>query len=110
MGKIQAQARQQMGKNNVVFTKDGLRVNVKNVENESYLDKTQSFFVKAWELGSASGANEADDATRRQRCVYYVCMCTVVQQRLTVRAGSQSQSPGRATVASRLLDRVGGVR
>ncbi len=75
MGKIQAQARQQMHKNNVVFTKDGgLRVNVKNVENESYLDRTQSFFVKAWELGSASGANEADDATGRQRCVF-LCVC-----------------------------------
>ena len=74
MVKIQAQAREQMGKNNVVFTKDGLRVNVKNVQNESYLDQTQSFFVKAWELGSASGANEADDATKRQRCVS-LCMC-----------------------------------
>ncbi len=92
-----------MGKNNVVFTKDGLRVNVKNVQNESYLDQTQSFFVKAWELGSASGANEADDATKRQRCVS-LCMRTVVQQWLTVGVGRQKQSPGSTVAASRLLE------
>ncbi len=69
MVKIQAQARKQMGDKNVVFTKDGVRVNVKNIENESYLDRTQSVFVKAWELGTASGANEAEDAVKRKRCV-----------------------------------------
>lgn len=66
--KIQTQARKQMG-NNVVFTKDGMQVRVKSMENESYLDRTQSWVVKAWELGSSSGANEKDDAAKRKRCV-----------------------------------------
>lgn len=66
--KIQAQARDQMGRN-VTFTKDGMRVNVQNIEAESYVDRTQSWFVKAWELGSASGANEHDDAAKRKRYV-----------------------------------------
>ncbi|KAK5653571.1 hypothetical protein OQA88_8833 [Cercophora sp. LCS_1] len=52
--KIQAQAKQQMGKKNVVFTKDGVRVGVKHVENEVYVDRTQSWAVKAWNLAAES--------------------------------------------------------
>jgi hypothetical protein len=52
---------------NVSFSKDGLRVNVKNIKNESYLDQTQSWFVKAWELGSSSGASGQGDASKRKR-------------------------------------------
>lgn len=36
----------------VVFTKDGVRVGVKQMKNENYVDKTQSFVVKAWNLGT----------------------------------------------------------
>ncbi|KAK3322102.1 hypothetical protein B0H66DRAFT_601579 [Apodospora peruviana] len=54
--KIQAQASKKMGDKHVVFTKDGVRVGVKHVENEDYVDKTQSWVVKAWNLGS--GAKE----------------------------------------------------
>lgn len=54
--KIQEQANKKMGKKNVVFTKDGLRVGVKQVENEAYVDKTQSWLVKAWNL--SGGATE----------------------------------------------------
>lgn len=68
VAKIQTQARKQMG-NNVVFTKDGMQVRVKSMENESYLDRTQSWVVKAWELGSSPGANGQDDAAKRKRCV-----------------------------------------
>ncbi|KAK3375974.1 hypothetical protein B0T24DRAFT_676872 [Lasiosphaeria ovina] len=50
--KIKAQAKKQMGDRNVVFTKDGVRVGVQHVEDEDYLDATQSWFVKAWNLGS----------------------------------------------------------
>ncbi len=46
-------ASQKMGKKNVVLTKDGMRVGVKNVRNEKYVDKTQSYVVKAWNLGQA---------------------------------------------------------
>ena len=47
-----------MGKKNVVFTKDGVRVGVKHVQNEKYVDATQSWVVKAWNLG-----NSKDDET-----------------------------------------------
>ncbi|KAK4041013.1 hypothetical protein C8A01DRAFT_45740 [Parachaetomium inaequale] len=68
LGKIQAQARRRMG-DNVTFTKDGMRVNVQGIEAESYLDRTQSWVVKAWELGSGSSPNENDEAARRKRNV-----------------------------------------
>jgi hypothetical protein len=35
-------------KKNVVFTKDGAKVGVKEVSTESYTDKTQRAFVKTW--------------------------------------------------------------
>lgn len=41
-----------MSKNNLVFTKDGLKVGVKDVKNESYVDATQNFLVKAWNLST----------------------------------------------------------
>ncbi|KAL2142775.1 hypothetical protein VTI28DRAFT_728 [Corynascus sepedonium] len=66
--KIQAQARKQMGEN-VTFSKDGMRVNVKGMGAESYLDRTQSWVVKAWELGAGSSTNGQDEATRRKRNV-----------------------------------------
>jgi hypothetical protein len=59
VGKIQANASQQMGNKNVVFTKDGVKVGVKHVENEKYVDKTQSVLVKAWELSGGDKAKEA---------------------------------------------------
>ncbi|KAK4156423.1 hypothetical protein C8A00DRAFT_41104 [Chaetomidium leptoderma] len=66
LGKIKTQARRQMG-DKVVFTKDGVRVKVQNMEAESYLDRTQSWVVKAWELGSSSSTNEQNDAAKRKR-------------------------------------------
>ncbi|KAJ4421507.1 hypothetical protein N0V85_000157 [Neurospora sp. IMI 360204] len=43
---------QRMERKNLAFSKDGgLRVSVKDVGDETYLDRTQSWFVKAWELG-----------------------------------------------------------
>lgn len=47
-----------MGKKNVVFTKDGVRVGVKHVQNEKYVDKTQSWVVKAWNLGQPKQEEE----------------------------------------------------
>ncbi|KAK1753479.1 hypothetical protein QBC47DRAFT_403815 [Echria macrotheca] len=49
--KIQTQAKEQMGSKNVVFTKDGVRVGVRHMENEAYVDRTQSWAVKAFNLG-----------------------------------------------------------
>lgn len=50
VSKMQGHVSQRMGKKNVVFTKDGLKVGVKHVENEREVDATQSYFVKAWNL------------------------------------------------------------
>lgn len=41
---------QRMGKKNVVFTKDGMRVGVKHVANEREVDATQRYLVNAWNL------------------------------------------------------------
>ena len=51
-----------MGAKNVVFTKDGLRVGVKHVETEKYVDATQSFVVKAWNL-----SQEQEAAKKREK-------------------------------------------
>ncbi|KAH8718077.1 hypothetical protein HC256_002735 [Beauveria bassiana] len=53
-------ASQKMGKKNVVLTKDGMRVGVKNVRNERYVDQTQSYVVKAWNLGQAQDDKKAN--------------------------------------------------
>jgi hypothetical protein len=49
---ISSAATNKMQSKNVVFTKDGLKVGVKEVKNESYVDTTQSFLVKAWNLST----------------------------------------------------------
>lgn len=41
-----------MQSKNVVFTKDGVKVGVKELKNENYVDTTQSFLVKAWNLST----------------------------------------------------------
>ncbi|KAI9748880.1 MAG: hypothetical protein M1835_001690 [Candelina submexicana] len=42
------QTTKKMERKNVLFTKDGMKVGVKEVRNEQYVDQTQSFLVKAW--------------------------------------------------------------
>lgn len=41
-----------MEKKNIVLTKDGVKVGVKEVGNEEYLDRTQGVFMKAWKMSS----------------------------------------------------------
>ncbi|KAF2083265.1 hypothetical protein K490DRAFT_52115, partial [Saccharata proteae CBS 121410] len=41
-----------MQKKNVVFSKDGMKVGVKEVNEEEYADRTQSYLVKAWNYSS----------------------------------------------------------
>ncbi|RDW67816.1 hypothetical protein BP6252_09212 [Coleophoma cylindrospora] len=48
--KISETTNDKMQKKNVVFTKDGLKVGVKEMRNESYVDKTQNVLVRAWNL------------------------------------------------------------
>jgi hypothetical protein len=68
--KIQAQARQQMGEN-VVFSREGLRVNVQDIGSESYLDRTQRWFVQAWNLGTTTpSAQGHEEGAKRRRYVY----------------------------------------
>lgn len=43
-----------MNKKNVVFTKDGVRVGVKHVDDERYVDATQKWVVKAWDHAADS--------------------------------------------------------
>lgn len=52
---IGAAANDKMQSKNVVFTKDGLKVGVKEIKNENYVDRTQSILVKAWNLSSWPG-------------------------------------------------------
>lgn len=49
---MQDAASERMGKKNVVFTKDGVKVGVKQIKTENYVDATQSWVVKAWNLGT----------------------------------------------------------
>ncbi|KAI1338098.1 hypothetical protein F5Y15DRAFT_417150 [Xylariaceae sp. FL0016] len=53
---IQQNASQKFAQKNVVFTKDGMKVGVKHVEQEKYVDATQSWVVKAWNMGSHNPA------------------------------------------------------
>ncbi|KAJ8105372.1 hypothetical protein OPT61_g10220 [Boeremia exigua] len=52
-----------MEKKNVVFTKDGARVGVKEVSAEQLTDKTQRAFVKTWNTAQDSPTGGA--RTRR---------------------------------------------
>ncbi|KAL6707858.1 hypothetical protein ACN47E_003758 [Coniothyrium glycines] len=51
-----------MEKKNVVFTKDGAKVGVKEVTSEAYTDKTQRAFVKTWKAAQ-DGAHTTARAT-----------------------------------------------
>ncbi|KAF2687790.1 hypothetical protein K458DRAFT_294655 [Lentithecium fluviatile CBS 122367] len=42
-------------KKNVVFTKDGAKVGVKELKAEDYADKTQRAFVKTWNAAKEDG-------------------------------------------------------
>ncbi|KAI9147870.1 hypothetical protein HJFPF1_12905 [Paramyrothecium foliicola] len=59
VGKMRETASEKMNKKNVVFTKDGMRVGVRQKTNESYVDSTQKYVVKAWNLGKAKEAGSA---------------------------------------------------
>ncbi|KAL3426322.1 hypothetical protein PVAG01_03113 [Phlyctema vagabunda] len=50
--KISQTTNDKMQSKNVVFTKDGVTVGVKEMRNENYVDTTQSFLVKAWNLST----------------------------------------------------------
>lgn len=54
-----------MEKKNVVFTKDGAKVGVKEVSAEQYADKTQRAFVKTWNAAQDKPQTGHNVRTRR---------------------------------------------
>lgn len=50
--KISKTTTDKMQSKNVFFTKDGIKVGVKEMKNENYVDATQGFLVKAWNLST----------------------------------------------------------
>jgi hypothetical protein len=49
---IQAEINKKMDKHDVVFTKDGMKVGVKEMKTEKYADKGQGMLVKVWNLST----------------------------------------------------------
>ncbi|TGO64981.1 hypothetical protein BOTNAR_0082g00230 [Botryotinia narcissicola] len=49
---VSKSASDKMASKNVSFTKDCVKVGVKELKNENYVDKTQGFLVKAWNLST----------------------------------------------------------
>ncbi|TEY63929.1 hypothetical protein BOTCAL_0149g00130 [Botryotinia calthae] len=47
---VSKSASDKMASKNVSFSKDGVKVGVKELKNENYVDRTQGFLVKAWNL------------------------------------------------------------
>jgi hypothetical protein len=54
-----------MEKKNVVFTKDGAKVGVREVSAEQYADKTQRAFVKTWNAAQDGPQTGSVPRTRR---------------------------------------------
>jgi len=52
---ISSAASKKMEDKHVVVTKDGMKVQVKELKTERYVDNTQSVLVKAWNLSSWPG-------------------------------------------------------
>lgn len=49
---VSSRASEKMQQNNVLLSKSGMTVGIKAVENECYVDVTQNFLVKTWNLSS----------------------------------------------------------
>ena len=54
-----------MEKKNVVFTKDGAKVGVKEVSAEQYADKTQKAFINTWNAAHDGPQTGNNVRTRR---------------------------------------------
>lgn len=61
--KVKGDVSERMGKKNVVWTKDGLKVGVKHVESEKEVDATQKYLVNAWNMRSNK---QQQSGTRRK--------------------------------------------
>ncbi len=68
--KMRRSAEQRMARHNMLFTKGGgMRVGVRQVDQESYVDRTQRWAVKAWNMGESAAAADPNnaDAVKRSR-------------------------------------------
>ncbi|ROV89321.1 hypothetical protein VMCG_09658 [Cytospora schulzeri] len=62
--KVKGNVSERMGKKNVVWTRDGLKVGVKHVESEKEVDATQKYLVNAWNLRHNRAQHEHDGRRR----------------------------------------------
>lgn len=58
---IRNAAEERMSRRNIAFSKEGVRVGVRSVGNENYVDKTQRWVVKAWELSGNADEREGSN-------------------------------------------------
>ncbi|KAL1844113.1 hypothetical protein VTJ49DRAFT_4965 [Mycothermus thermophilus] len=56
--RAKAETVQKMEARNVALSRGGVRVSVRNVGHEKYVDQTQSWAVKAWNLRSPEGTGK----------------------------------------------------
>ncbi|KAI1438143.1 hypothetical protein GGR50DRAFT_533278 [Xylaria sp. CBS 124048] len=61
---IRQNAEDRFASRNIVVTKDGIKVGVRHIENERYVDATQSWVVRAYNAGTGA-KTQAEGAKRR---------------------------------------------
>ncbi|KAL8811784.1 MAG: hypothetical protein Q9200_001516 [Gallowayella weberi] len=64
---VKMQTEKKMEKKDIVFTKDGMRVGVKEVGREGYVDRTQSILVKAWNFSSWTGGLWGQEEEKKEK-------------------------------------------
>ncbi|KAK4108162.1 hypothetical protein N656DRAFT_848806 [Canariomyces notabilis] len=66
LSKVRDQARERIRqRHSVSFSKDGVRIDVRDRGSETYMDATQSLFVKAWYLGRDDPDGEGAEQRKR---------------------------------------------
>ncbi|KAI2634478.1 hypothetical protein GGS21DRAFT_104646 [Xylaria nigripes] len=64
--KIRQNAENKFASRNITVTKDGIKVGVHHVENERYVDATQSWVVRAWNAGTGAKTEPAPENAKRR--------------------------------------------
>ncbi|KAJ5551195.1 hypothetical protein N7535_000862 [Penicillium sp. DV-2018c] len=77
MQDVSKNTREKMERKNIAFTKDGMKVQVKEMKDEAYKDRTQSVLVNMWNhtsfpayksrLWDMSGSSSADPKNGAQK-------------------------------------------
>ncbi|KAI1826326.1 hypothetical protein F4861DRAFT_537172 [Xylaria intraflava] len=63
---IRQSAEDKFASRNIVVTKDGIKVGVRHLENERYVDATQSWVVRAYNAGTGAKTQSQPTAKRRR--------------------------------------------